>query len=112
MVTAYDVLTTWSGSRVRGDYVQTLNQHGVPVTIFPMTVFNENDQPIGQVENPDEFIQLWNADPTNAAVGRLELGVQNTVFWLIGGVPARGHLLAAEINQGEFNDDFNQDFTV
>lgn len=112
MVGAYDILTTWGYSRVRGQYIATLDLDGRPVTQFPVTIFNEADQPIGAAENPDEFITVWNSDPTNAAVGRLELGVQNTVFWLIGGLPARGHLLAAEIVQGEFNDDFNQDFSI
>jgi len=112
MVTAYDVIHTSQYNRVRGQFVKTLDVNGNPVRVFPMKVFNEDDQEMGLVENPDEFIQLWNLDLSNQQVGRLELGVENTVFWIIGRLPARGHLLANEVSSGDFNEDFNNDFTI
>jgi hypothetical protein len=112
MVTAYDVIHTSQYNRVRGQFVKTFDENGNHARIFPMKIFNEADQELGLVENPDEFIQLWNMDLQNQQVGRLELGVENTVFWIIGRLPSRGHILANEVSSGDFNNDFNEDFSI
>jgi hypothetical protein len=109
-----EISYTASYGRIAGIRIGVIDDAGIRVMQYPITVSNENDQVLGLVENPNDLLQLWNSDPVNRNVGRLELEVESTMFWLIpyGKVKPRGFVRGNAYQVGEFSDDFSLDFNT
>lgn len=112
MVSAFSISYTAAYGRIAGYQVKVVDDAMQWISAYPINVFNESDQFLGLVENPDELLRLWNADAENQRVGRLELDVQSTIFWLIptGLVAPRGFVKGALFVLGEFSDAFDNSF--
>lgn len=113
MVTAYEISRTAGLNRIAGFEVPVLDGSNLWVSAYPIVVFNEADTELGLVENPDELLRLWNDDAVNQAIGRLELSVQSTYFWLIprAGATPRGFVRGNYQPVGDYNNDFSNDFS-
>ncbi|HAN37435.1 MAG TPA: hypothetical protein DCQ29_00915 [Chitinophagaceae bacterium] len=111
MVTAFDIRYTSGYGRAPGLTIPVLDGDGNWIQTYPIEVYNEANQLLGVVENPDELIQLWNADAYNSAIGRIELDVEATKFWFIGN-GGRGFILGNSKPIGDFNSDFSNDFLI
>lgn len=112
MLNAYSISYTAALGRIAGYQVLVMDDLLQRVTNYPINLFNEQDQFIGLVENPDELLALWNGDPINQRVGRLELDTESTIFWLIpsGMVQPRGFVKGHLFTLGEFSDAFDDSF--
>jgi hypothetical protein len=62
------------------DQVQLIDFEDQDVSDYPVGVFNVDEEFIGHATTQQEYIDIWNADPANAAVGSLAAGETSSLF--------------------------------
>lgn len=51
--------------------VALINPVGGEISSYPVTVYNVNGDELGTAHNKQEYLDLWNADPADQAIGTL-----------------------------------------
>lgn len=67
----YDFQKTICVCRCELIYLTVKDGDGNDTGVYPVSVYNVNEQLLGEAANKSEFIALWNSDEANREYGRL-----------------------------------------
>jgi hypothetical protein len=98
----YDYMNGFLVRRGKEAFVGMVNETGDEIPAWPANVYNVNDEPIGTATSKEEFMEIWNSDAANQAVGRISGWYGPFIFILT----MADELVAPEyLGLGGFNND-------
>lgn len=63
-----------------GDYLHLVGFDNIPISLYPVAVFDNNEKLLGYANNPAQVASLWNGSAVNQALGNISVTSDSFTF--------------------------------